>query len=123
MEVLRKRFIENNPEKMEARPALANNSGTGWWLYETKDETLDMLRSCRLQIPTHVIWEFNDPSATYQMGMDLFKLISESTDRAQLDFLNKSGHSPDREYPQEVTDLMVGFTQNVRRAPNRTSPD
>ena len=68
MEVLRKRFIENNPEKMEARPALANNSGTGWWLYETKDETLDMLRAGRLQIPTHVIWEFNDPSATYPDG-------------------------------------------------------
>ena len=109
MEVLRKRFIENNPEKVEARPGLANNSGTGWWMYQTKDETLEMLREGRLQTPTHVIWGFNDPSATYQMGMDLFKLFSESTDRAELDFLNKSGHSPYREYPQEVTDLMVKF--------------
>ena len=121
MEVLRKRFIENNPEKVEARPGLANNSGTGWWMYQTKDETLEMLREGRLLTPTHVIWGFNDPSATYQMGMDLFQMISASTDRAELDFLNKSGHSPYREYPQEVTDLMVKFIASAQGSTGGTT--
>ncbi len=122
MEVLRKRFIEDNPEKVEARPGLGNVSGTGWWLYQTKDETLEMLRAGRLQTPTHVIWGFNDPSATYQMGMDLFKLISESTDRAQLDFINKAGHYVFQEYPQEVTKLVVKFIGTTKDMTSERSP-
>jgi 2-hydroxy-6-oxo-6-(2'-carboxyphenyl)-hexa-2,4-dienoate hydrolase len=114
MEMLRRRFIEDEPEKVKARPGLANNSGTAWWLYETKDETLDMLRAGRLQTPTHLIWGFNDPRATYKLGMDLFLLISESIDRAQIDFLNKSGHYPWQEYPQEVIDLMLSFIESVK---------
>ena len=111
-ETLRKRFVEQNPEKVRARPALARNSGTGWWLYEVKDETLDMLGAGRLRTPTLIIWGFNDPSATYDMGVDLFKLISPSVDKAQLHFFNQCGHAPYREYPEEVTRLMADFIKN-----------
>ncbi|MCZ6769492.1 MAG: hypothetical protein O7D93_09625, partial [Acidobacteria bacterium] len=55
------------------------------------------------------IWGFNDPSATYAMGVDLFQAISTSVDRAQLHFFNRSGHSPYHEYPQEVTNVLVSF--------------
>ncbi len=109
-DALRKRFIERNPEKIRARPGLANNSGTGWWLYEVKDSTLKAIRAGRLSTPTLVIWGFNDPTATYAMGMDLFQLISKSVDRTQLHFFNQSGHSPYHEYPQEVTNIIVSFT-------------
>ena len=108
-EELRKRFVELHPEKVKERPALSRNRGTGWWMYEVKDETLEMIRAGRLQTPTLIIWGFNDPSATYQMGVDLFQLISPFVDRAQLHFLNRSGHFPFHEYPGTVTDLMVGF--------------
>ena len=114
LEALRKRFVEQNSEKIQARPALAHNSGTGWWLYEVKDEALDMLRAGRLQTPTLIVWGFNDPSAPYDMGVDLFQLISKSVDRVQLHFFNQSGHSPYREYPREITDLMGGFINNVK---------
>jgi 2-hydroxy-6-oxo-6-(2'-carboxyphenyl)-hexa-2,4-dienoate hydrolase len=113
MELLKKRFAERNPDKVKARPALAGNRGTGWWMYEVKDETLEMIRAGRLQTPTLIIWGFNDPSATYQMGVDLFQLISPFVDRAQLHFLNRSGHFPFHEYPGTVTDLMVGFLGGV----------
>ncbi|MCZ6624328.1 MAG: alpha/beta hydrolase [Deltaproteobacteria bacterium] len=112
-DALRKRFIERNPEKIRARPGLANNSGTGWWLYEVKDSTLKAIRAGRLSTPTLVIWGFNDPTATYAMGVELFELISKSVDRAQLHFFNQSGHSPYHEYPQEATNLIVGFTGSV----------
>jgi 2-hydroxy-6-oxo-6-(2'-carboxyphenyl)-hexa-2,4-dienoate hydrolase len=111
---LRKRFIERNPEKVEARPALANNSGTGWWLYEIKDSTLEMLNAGQLKTPTLVIWGYNDPSATHEMASDLFQVISKSVDQAQLHFFNQCGHSPYHEYPQEVTNIMVNFTANVK---------
>ncbi len=110
MELLKNRFAESNPDKVKARPALAGNRGTGWWMYEVKDETLEAIRAGRLSTPTLMIWGFNDPSATYAMGMDLFQLISKSVDRTQLHFFNHSGHSPYHEYPQEVTNILVSFT-------------
>jgi len=107
---LRKRFIERNPDKVDARPALANNSGTGWWLYEVKDSTLKMLHGGQLKTPTLVIWGYNDPSATHEMAADLFRVISRSANQAQLHFFNRCGHAPYHEYPQGVTDLLVSFT-------------
>jgi len=114
LDMLRKRFIEHNPDKVNARPALANNSGTGWWLYEVKDSTLEMLDAGQLKTPTLVIWGYNDPSATHEMAADLFRVISRSVDQAQLHFFNRCGHAPYNEYPQEVTDLLVSFTGNVK---------
>jgi len=107
---LRKEFIERNPEKVRARPGLGKNSGTGWWLYEVKDETLAMLQDKKLKIPTQLIWGYDDPSATHTMGSDLFEMVRKSVDRARLHFFNRCGHGPYREYPSEVTDLMVSFT-------------
>jgi 2-hydroxy-6-oxonona-2,4-dienedioate hydrolase len=109
LEMLRKRFVERNPEKVKARPALAHSSGTGWWLHEVKDETLDRIRAGELKIPTLIIWGFTDPSATYPLGVDLYELISRSVERAELHFFNRSSHFPYQEYPREVTDLMVNF--------------
>jgi pimeloyl-ACP methyl ester carboxylesterase len=114
LDMLRRRFIEHNPDKVDARPALANNSGTGWWLYEVKDSTLEMLDAGQLKTPTVVIWGYNDASATHEMAADLFRVISRSADQAQLHFFNRCGHSPYHEYPQEVTDLLVSFTENVK---------
>ncbi len=113
LEELRKRFIELNPDKVHTRPALGNNSGTGWWLYEVKDETLERLQAGGLKRPTLIIWGYNDPTATYDMGVDLFRLISSSVDQAQLHFFNKCGHAPYREYPQAVTELRVSFVGGV----------
>jgi 2-hydroxy-6-oxo-6-(2'-carboxyphenyl)-hexa-2,4-dienoate hydrolase len=115
LDMLRKRFIEHNPAKVEARPGLANNSGTGWWLYEVKDSTLEMLNAGQLKTPTLVIWGYNDPTATHEMAEDLFQVISKSADQAQLHFFNRCGHSPYHEYPQEVTNIMVNFTGNVKQ--------
>ncbi len=56
LERLRKRFIELNPDKVHARPALGHNSGTAWWLYEAKDETLEMLQAGGLKRPTLIIY-------------------------------------------------------------------
>ena len=96
---------------MKARPALGYNSGTGWWLYEVKDETLDRIRAGHLKTPTLIIWGFTDPSATYPLAIDLYELISRSVKRSELHFFNRSSHFPYHQYPREVTDLMVNFIE------------
>jgi hypothetical protein len=48
---------------------------------------------------------YNDPSATHEMAVDLFRVISRSADQAQLHFFNRCGHSTYHEYPQELTNL------------------
>ena len=117
LDTLRKRFIELNPEKVQSRPALANNSGTGWWLYQVKDETLAAIKAGRLEPPTVIIWGFNDPTGTsrpHGLGMELFELVSQSVEKAQLHYINLAGHAPYRLYPREVTNLIVGFTGSVK---------
>ena len=113
LEGLRKRFVEQNPEKIRARPALAHSSGTGWWLHEVKDKTLRRIQEGELKTPTLVIWGYTDPSATYDMGINLFRLISQSVDRTEFHLFNLCGHFPYQEYPEEVTNLMVGFIEQV----------
>ncbi len=116
-DALRKRFIELNPEKVQARPALANNSGTGWWMYEVKDETLAAIETGRLKTPTLMIWGFNDPSGgsrPHRLGLELFELISESVDQAQLHFFNQAGHHPWDDHPREVANLMVSFIKSAK---------
>ncbi len=113
LETLRKRFVEQNQEKIRARPALAHSSGTGWWLYEVKDQALGRIEAGELKTPTLIIWGYSDPSATYDLGIDLFRLISRSVDRAEFHLFNRCGHFPYQEYPQEVTNLMVSFIAKV----------
>ena len=109
LELLRSRWVERNPEKVKARPALARNSGTGWWLYQVKDQTLQAIRAGRLKTPTLIVWGMNDPGAPYTMGVELMELISKSVGRAQLHVLNRCGHFAFGEYPVEVANLMFNF--------------
>lgn len=111
-DLLRSRYVEQNRDKVLARPALARNSGTGWWMYQVKDETLDLIRAGRLKSPTQIIWGGNDQGAGYELGIDLFELISQSLDRTQFHLFNHCGHHPFAEYPQEVTELLLSFIKS-----------
>ena len=112
LELLRSRFVESNRDKVTARPALGLNSGTGWWMYQVKDETLAAIAEGRLTVPTLILWGFNDPGASYTLGIDLFKLVSKSTSRAQFHLFNHCSHWPFVEYPQDTTDYLVDFIKN-----------
>lgn len=112
MELLRSRFVEKNPEKVKARPGLNGISGSGFWMYEVKDETLELIKAGRLKTPTLIVWGYNDVSAPYTLGVDLLKVISPHVGRTQLHVFNHSGHSPYAEYPEEVTRLLVDFIKH-----------
>jgi pimeloyl-ACP methyl ester carboxylesterase len=112
LDLLRSRFAERNRDKITARPALARNSGTGWWMYQVKDETLDLIRQGHLKSPTLVVWGVDDPGAPYKLGLDLFELVRQSVSRAQFHLFNDCSHWPFVEYPQDMTDLLVHFISN-----------
>ena len=116
LELLRSRFVESNRDKVTARPALSLNSGTGWWMYQVKDETLDAIAAARLKVPTLILWGFNDPGAPYTLGIDLFELVSKSASRAQFHLFNHCSHWPFVEYPQDTTDLVVDFIKNSKQS-------
>lgn len=114
LELLRTRWVEKNFEKTRERPALRNNSGSGWWMYEVKDESLDRIRSGQLKVPTLIIWGRNDRTAPYQLGIDLFEVVSKSVDRAQLHIFNQCGHYPYHDYPEEFVNLLVSFIEGAK---------
>ena len=114
LELLRTRWVEKNFEKTRERPALRNNSGSGWWMYEVKDESLDRIRSGHLKVPTLIIWGRNDRTAPYQLGIDLFEVVSKSVDRAQLHIFNQCGHYPYHDYPEEFVNLLVSFIEGAK---------
>ena len=109
LELLWSRFVERNPDKIKARPDLARSGGKDWWMYQFKDETLDLIREGRLKAPTYIIWGADDPGAAYENGIELFKLVRQSVSRAQFHLFNSCSHWGFVDYPQDMTDLMVLF--------------
>ncbi len=81
-------------------------------MYQVKDETLDLIGAGLLKSPTLIVWGGNDRGAGYELGIDLFELVSKSVSRARFHLFNHCGHHPFAEYPQEVTDLLVNFIKS-----------
>ena len=66
----------------------------------------------QLQVPTLVIWGYNDPSAPYARGRLLFDLISAHTPVSQLHVFNESGHASHVEHPEEFSRVVASFCEN-----------
>src|SRR5579871_306130 len=62
-----------------------------------------------LPVPTLVIWGRNDPTAQYELGLQLFARICARTPRASLYVLNEAGHYSFREKPTEFNATLSAF--------------
>ncbi|MEE2839612.1 MAG: alpha/beta hydrolase [Acidobacteriota bacterium] len=83
----------------------------------TFQEDYSAIKAGGLKTPTLTIWGFNDPSGTtqpYRLCLELFKMISQSVDQAQIHFFNQAETAPYRDHPGEVTYLMVRFIGRVQ---------
>jgi len=107
MSSLFSQWVRLNPEKRKKIPDFERT----WWFYELKEDTLELIRAGGLKAPTLIIWGYDDPSASYTRGIELFKIINLAVKRSQLHLINDCGHSPYAEYPQEVTRLVVNFIE------------
>jgi 2-hydroxy-6-oxonona-2,4-dienedioate hydrolase len=110
LSVLTAEWVRLNSEKMKEDPGLQRR----WWYDAMKAATFDRINAGHLKSPTLILWGFNDPSASYTLGVTLYEIFSKVVPQTQMHFLNKSGHYVFQEYPEEVTDLMVGFIESVR---------
>ena len=76
---------------------------------ELKKKAHEEIKAGKMKVPSLVIWGYNDPSMTYEVGIGLFKLMSTSNPKSQLHLFNNCGHSPYIEYPEEFNRLIKDF--------------
>jgi 2-hydroxy-6-oxonona-2,4-dienedioate hydrolase len=109
---LKEQWVRNNPERVKQDPRLGNNVGANaWWLIDTKNATLELMRAGRLRAPTVMIWGWNDTFAPYTLALDTMNILGKVLDRVELHMLNKASHFVFAEYPIEATRLINNFMQ------------
>lgn len=74
-----------------------------------RTETIQLIESEGLHVPTLVVWGANDPSSPMKLGLDLYNSIRKRTENAQLHVFNHAGHYSFREHPAEFNALVSGF--------------
>ncbi len=102
-------WAQLNPEKIKENPRIRGR----WWYDEMKRETFVRLKAGRFNKPTLIIWGFNDPGASYTLGITLYEIFSAVVDRTELHLFNQCMHYGFLEYPREFSDVMVSFIRNA----------
>jgi 2-hydroxy-6-oxonona-2,4-dienedioate hydrolase len=74
-----------------------------------KNRALEEIQEGKLKVPTLIVWGYNDPSLTPEVGITLFKIVSLSTPESQLSMFNNCGHHPYIEYPEKFNRLIKSF--------------
>jgi pimeloyl-ACP methyl ester carboxylesterase len=110
MESLAVQWAKLNPEKIKENP----RSRGRWWYDEMKRETFDRIHAGRFKNPTLIIWGFNDPGASYTLGITLYEIFSAVVDRTELHLFNQCMHYGFLEYPRKVSDVMITFIRNSK---------
>jgi len=106
----RDKWVAAHPDIVAQHPLWKRNLGaTTWWTYETKYQTLDMIKAGKLKAPTIIIWGFDDPTAPFKLGVDMMETISKVVERSELHILNRAGHFVYNEHADRVTQLITDF--------------
>lgn len=103
------------PKLMEAKKKMIHLSDTHFLpdARKKKYETLDLIKTKPLKVPTLIVWGLNDPSAPVKLGMDLLRHIGSVVHRTQLHIFNHAGHYTFREHPRELHRLIIEFVRNA----------
>ena len=110
-EALRRRWVEEHPDQVRARPLLAHNSGDGWWMIDAKEKALARIEARELSVPTLLVWGSEDTFVPLEAGLELYRLVGESVAHARFHAFNRCGHAPFQEYPEEAAQVMVTFLE------------
>jgi 2-hydroxy-6-oxo-6-(2'-carboxyphenyl)-hexa-2,4-dienoate hydrolase len=99
------------PKMVEARKQMRrhNMSPAHPSFQALKNKALEEIEEGKLKVPTLVIWGYNDPSLTPEVGIKLFKCVSSSVSESQLHMFTNCGHHPYIEYPEQFNRLIKSF--------------
>jgi pimeloyl-ACP methyl ester carboxylesterase len=92
----------------EAQAVMRTIKLTHWYpdLDDARAEALAEIDHRGFEIPTGLIWGFNDPSAPVVLGSKLLGRLSPKTPQASLHVLAQSGHYSFREHPRRFGTLV-----------------
>ncbi len=114
LEELTAKWVTAHPQRVKENPALGMAfSPSPWFVYDLKYETLGLIDKGGIKAPTLIIWGYNDTSAPFQLGVELFDRIAAVTAPTRFYVLNECGHLPHQDHPREVVRLMGDFIEQT----------
>jgi pimeloyl-ACP methyl ester carboxylesterase len=83
-----------------------------------KNDTIKWFFAGKHTKPTLIVWGVGDPTTTARDAVDLFDILSPHVDELRLHMINRCGHWPHREYPQEVGREVLDFVAGTKAISN-----
>ncbi len=106
----KQQWMRDNADRIKANPQLAVDDGPlTWWLVDAKHATLDLIKAGHLQMPTAIIWGWNDNFAPLRFGLTAMDTIGKVNPNTEMHIVNHASHFVFAEQPIEVTRLINGF--------------
>jgi 2-hydroxy-6-oxo-6-(2'-carboxyphenyl)-hexa-2,4-dienoate hydrolase len=109
--VEREHRLSQLPKMIEAGKQMGKHSmSPGHPVYRAlKKKALEDIKAGKLKMPTRVMWGYNDPSSTYEVGIELFRYVSGKVPGSGLLLFDECGHSPYIEYPELFNRTIKSF--------------
>jgi 2-hydroxy-6-oxonona-2,4-dienedioate hydrolase len=106
-------YMRSLPKAMKTAGDLATGDLNAFRasLVEQKMETHRWIREGRLSMPTLLYWGRNDRSAVFEIGLQLFEMISQKNPKVRMIVVNHAGHFHYREYPEEFNSNVIHFIE------------
>jgi 2-hydroxy-6-oxonona-2,4-dienedioate hydrolase len=106
----KEQWVRDHPDRVKADPGVVNDAGAlAWWMIDTKHATLELIRAGQLQMPTAIIWGWNDPFAPIRFGLSAMETIGKANGNTEMHFVNHASHFVFSDQPVEVTRLITTF--------------
>ncbi|MCJ2544116.1 alpha/beta fold hydrolase [Thermostichus vulcanus] len=86
--------------------------GASTWipsLNKKREEVLARIAEGELRVPTLIMWGYNDRSAPFSLGINLYEKVCRTVPSAELYVVNGAGHYSFREQPQAFNTTLKSF--------------
>jgi pimeloyl-ACP methyl ester carboxylesterase len=84
-----------------------------------KARFFEVARTTGMPVPAQVVWATDDPLATVEHGLWVFRLIAARQRATQFHLVNRAGSLPFREQPAQFHQIVASFQDGVMRDHNQ----
>lgn len=101
-------------EKTKVAEKLIKDKGTMDVLPDLRNKrriVQNLIKSGNLKQPTLLFWGYNDPSALFERGVNLYKMIAKYNPETKMYLVNEAGHYSFREHPKEFNEVFLTFAR------------